>query len=235
MIWIKCIFKVWFFALISNMAHGESYTFPFAMEISIKTKTGDSIREVIQNLYKSTHDGGIDSNLRHHADALIQLDDPSLNGISCTLNREYKGQFGEVLFEFLSDYGCGMELLDPVKPHGPSYTLIARRFDPSKKFTVITKMPTAWRNEIMRRVPLREIIVELGLRPEEFTTISATMDLNQLYLTGSSSAVLRLWNLAQIARHKAEQPGADLPATKPADKEPPKDPPSTPTSKDVPR
>ena len=220
MIRIKCIFLVWVLTLIPNMAHGESYTFPFAIEISIKTKSGDSIREVIQNLYKSTRDGGIDSNLRHHADALIQLGDPSLNGISCTLNREYKGQFGEVLFEFLSDYGCGMELLDPPNPHGPSYTLIARRFDPSKKFTVITKMPTAWRNKIMKKVPLREILEELGLRPEEYTTISATMDLNQLYLTGSSSAVLRLWNLAQVARHKEGEQAVPSDGHKPTSRVP---------------
>jgi hypothetical protein len=194
-----------------------SYSYPFATEFSFKPKLGESIATVLETIYSDFRKRD-DLKYVDHTSALLQID-PDLKKVVCTVEREYKGQLGEAIFEFLFDYGCGMEIIDPTRSDGPSYTLRIGRIDPSEKFTVIVPTPDSIRNALnIGGAGLADELRKAGLNDEECSAAKITQNMGQIYATAKMSAIARLWAYTQCAHRQAEHTGAGQPATRPESK-----------------
>lgn len=194
-----------------------TYSNPFATEFSFKPKRGESIRGILETMY-ADFSKRTDLKFIHHASALLQVD-PELKNIVCTTEREYRGQFGEAVFEFLFDYGCGMEIIDPTRSDGPSYTLRVSRIDPSKNYSVIIPTPESIRSALdTDGVKLADVLRKAGLKEEECSAAKITMSMEEIYATAKISAIVRLWTYAQRVRVQALQGGGGQPATRPESK-----------------
>ncbi len=101
-----------------------------------------------------------------------------------------------------------MEIIDPTRSDGPSYTLRIGRIDPSEKFTVIAPTPDSIRNALnIGGAGLADELRKAGLNDEECSAAKITQNMGQIYATAKMSAIARLWAYTQCAHRQAEQDG----------------------------
>lgn len=182
----------------------ESYSYPFSVDVTIQTIPGRSILEVVEAFYRGmrTDEFIQDANVRHHNRALVRIDDNEFASVRCSVKRQYKGPLGKVLFELLSDYGCGYQIEEGKKPEGPSYVLTLRRADPSKVFSIVVPPPEDWREEIAKHRGTFEVYLRSkGVRVEGLRSLDSYHFPRSIQATGSYACVQSIWHRTIGSQH----------------------------------
>lgn len=207
------LFLIFIYCGLAYNARSDSFFYPLAAEVTINTVPGRPVFEVIESFYRSMRSDAYieDINVRENSRALVKTDDPEFARVCCSEKRQYKGPLGEVLFELLSEYGCGYQIEDPQRSDGPPYTLILRRADPSKVFSISIPPPKAWQDEIANHQgTFEQFLGSKGARLDGLSKLDSYHFRRNIYASGSWKCMLGVWYAVTAAQVKdTVKPGGD--------------------------